>query len=89
MAFSWAKSLESVTVPASVGYISGYAFVDCHKLEKLVILNPNVNLPDDNLITENTPWVTLYGYENSTVQAYAEKHNLKFESLGAAPGKTK
>ena len=85
MAFSWAKSLESVTVPASVGYISGYAFVDCHKLEKLVILNPNVNLPDDNLITENTPWVTLYGYENSTVQAYAEKHNLKFESLGPAP----
>ena len=85
MAFSWAQSLESATVPASDGYISEYAFAHCPKLEKLVILNPNVALPDDNLVTENTPGVTLYGYENSTVQAYAEKHNLKFESLGPAP----
>ncbi|SFX76483.1 dockerin type I domain-containing protein, partial [Ruminococcus sp. XPD3002] len=27
----------------------------------------------------------IRGYDNSTAQAYAEKYNYKFESLGAAP----
>ena len=28
---------------------------------------------------------TIYGYEGSTAQAYAEKYNRTFQSLGAAP----
>ncbi|SFX70016.1 dockerin type I domain-containing protein [Ruminococcus sp. XPD3002] len=30
----------------------------------------------------------IKGYDNSTAQAYAEKYNYKFESLGAAPTNT-
>ena len=30
---------------------------------------------------------TFYGYDNSTIQAYAEKYDCKFESLGEAPEK--
>ena len=87
MCFTWAQSLESVTVPASVTDIGGYAFAYCGQLEKVVILNPEVSLPDDKNIINKSPYAVLYGYENSTVQAYAEKHGLKFESLGPAPEK--
>ena len=90
MCFSFSDKLESVTIPASVKSIDGYAFCDCENLQKVTILNPDMTFKrDDKDILNRSPKAILCGYDNSTTQAYAEKHGLKFESLGAAPGKTK
>ena len=100
MSFISAEALKSVTIPASVNKISAYAFEYCPVLKQVTILNPDVELPDNSfleekyrdvnkyIIIQNSPQAVLYGYENSTTQAYAEKWGLKFESLGPAPGKT-
>ena len=37
------------------------------------------------IIIQDSDQAVLYGYDNSTTQAYAEKWGLKFESLGPAP----
>ena len=88
MCFTFDESLESVTVPASVNMIGGYAFADCKNLKRITILNPNTAFEQEgSVIVDSSPKAVLYGYEGSTTQAYAEKHGLKFESLGAAPGK--
>ena len=99
MGFVGSWNLESITIPASVTEIRAYAFHSCHDLKKVVILNPEVKLPDNDfleekdrennkyIITENSEKAVLYGYENSTTQAYAEKWGLKFKSLGPVPEK--
>ena len=85
MCFCDAAKLESVTVPASVEDISGYVFADCRNLKKVIVLSMNARFPSDNNILEDSSSAVLYGYENSTAQAYAKKMGLRFESLGEAP----
>ena len=45
----------------------------------------NARFPSDNKILEDSSSAVLFGYENSTAQAYAAKMGLPFESLGKAP----
>ena len=87
--FLGAHSLKNVIIPASVKYIGYYTFADCMKLERVTILNPNVQPADYNVDdpkTYNIFWdanknATLCGYANSKIQAYAETCGLNFEIL--------
>lgn len=48
----------------------------------ITILNPECKICDDYSTINNG---TVYGYENSTAQAYAKKYGYNFESLGETP----
>ena len=100
MCFTWAKSLESVILPASVDYIAGYAFADCPELRQVVILNPDayIVLDDERFsddyrakmnfnIVDESPKAVLYGYEGSTAQEYAGLRDDTFVSLGQGPAR--
>ncbi|MDE6088749.1 MAG: dockerin type I repeat-containing protein, partial [Oscillospiraceae bacterium] len=52
-------------------------------LTSVTIENPECKISDDEYTISDT--ATIYGYDNSTAQAYAEKYNRNFVSLGTAP----
>ena len=92
MCFTFSDRLESVTVPESVTSIEGYAFADCPNLKQVVILNPNADIvlhdsrfPDRKnvSIVDCSPNAVIYGYENSTAQAYAKGCGAEFEVLSS------
>ncbi len=85
-AFQNCATVASVIIPKSVTTIGNVAFGDCYALESITIQNPECNFSDyiggkGSGGTETT----IYGYENSTAQAYAEKYGYTFEVLGSAP----
>ena len=92
-AFSRCSSLTSVTIPEGVTSIGEGAFSDCSSLTSVTIENPDCEIYDSrdtisNGYDENYVGYfngTIYGYENSTAQAYAEKYHFQFQSLGSAP----
>ena len=73
------SSLTSVTIPDSVTHIGYNAFKYCKNLTSIIIKNPNCEISNG----KNTIWetATIYGYENSTAQAYAETYDRKFVLL--------
>ena len=86
MSFRENSNLTSIEIPESVKIIGTYVFEDCSNLKKVTILNPECdimyNFPD--IISETA---TIYGYENSTAQAYAEVNQRKFVVIGKEPEK--
>lgn len=93
VAFSCCSGLTEITIPESVTSIGEYAFRNCSELTSITILDPDCeiynedktfsNFYDENLFDYFNG--TIYGYENSTAQEYAETYNRNFVSLGAAP----
>lgn len=92
-AFEGCGSLVSVTVPSSVTGIGESAFAGCEKLVSVTILNPDCQIYDsstaifndyDNETGEYRFNGTVYGYTDSTAQAYAEKYGYKFEAIGSS-----
>ncbi|MBR6579815.1 MAG: leucine-rich repeat protein [Ruminococcus sp.] len=85
-------NLTSVTLSENVESIKFGAFQNCKNLDSVTIANPNCQIYDYNATicnsfdyeTDTTLFSgTIYGYEGSTAQAYAEKYNKKFAIIGA------
>ena len=82
--FNGCTGLKEVTLPATLQEIGSSVFSNYTNLEKVTFLNPDTVFPDIRFFAEKN--TVLEGYDNSTVQAYAQKYNYSFVSLGAAPG---
>ncbi|MCM1314700.1 MAG: leucine-rich repeat protein [Prevotella sp.] len=89
IAFSNCYGLTSVEVPESVKSISNNAFY-CPNLKSITIFNPECDIFDGDGTISNGYGAfkgTIYGYENSTAQAYAEKYGYNFALIGTEPEK--
>lgn len=89
-AFTNCSSLTSITIPKNVASIGNYAFAYCTALKKVLIVNPECEIADSNVTISNSFDSTqnlylfdgiIYGYSDSTAQAYAEKYSRKFMIL--------
>ena len=91
-AFYDCRSLKEITIPESVASIDNCAYKNCSVLETVLIKNPECEIYDsadtifNNLIFDeetgedfNSINGIIYGYENSTAQAYAEKYGYNFK----------
>lgn len=95
--FMRCSALSSITVPENVTSIGNGSFGYCVGLKEITFLNPRCEIIDEDNsgFTVSSDYYnggfyfdgTIYGYENSTAQEYAEKYGCKFESLGKAPEK--
>ncbi|MGN0466419.1 MAG: InlB B-repeat-containing protein [Lachnospiraceae bacterium] len=81
-------SLSEVIIPKTVTSIGYEAFGGCSNLSKITILNPNCVITPDEYGEDFgeeyqtiSSTATIYGYSNSTAQAYAKKHNRAFKAL--------
>ena len=81
-AFQYCKYITEITAPADTEHIYMSAFEGCKYLKTLKILNPNCVMDGKVKISD---YLTIYGYENSTAQKYAEENNYKFALLEDAP----
>ena len=93
------SSLTSVTIPKSVTKVGGLALAACPDLKTVTFENPECEIEStvDSIYNsydrENVPAVlkfdgTIYGYEGSTAQAYAEKYSRNFAVIGSEPATT-
>lgn len=89
-------TFRTMDIPASVKYINPEAFSTCLNLESVIIRNPDcvIDMTDENsrtisnlAKTVNEYYFTgiLYGEENSTAQAYAEKYDITFKPISELP----
>lgn len=86
--------LPEITIPESVAKIDYCAFTWNLNLKSVTILNPECKINDSSSMktfstgtksgsTEEYFGGIIYGYENSTAQAYAEQYGYQFEALDA------
>mgnify|MGYP002463338890 FL=1 len=82
-AFNGCSSLASISIPNSVTYIGDCAFNSCNSLASITIYSKSATIFD----TQNTFPSTsvIYGYEDSTAQAYATKYERTFVALEPEP----
>ena len=81
--FYGCTGLTSVTIPESVTSVKDNAFVGCTNLTSLVIKNPKCEL--SATMTGYVLPFTIYGYANSTAQAYALSKGMEFKLLDNEP----
>ena len=77
-------SIKSVVVPKSVTSIGRCAF-ESSKLQKATVMNPKCTIAPDSLIfyasdtCKNGGKVKLYGFDNSTLQAYVRQYGYSYQ----------
>ncbi len=74
--FSYCSSLTEVIIPNSVTSINSYAFYNCPSLTSIFI--PESVTRIDNYSFYNSPNVTIYGYEGSYAETYANERHINF-----------
>lgn len=84
-AFNGCSNLTKITIPKNVTKIEDYAIFNCG-VKEITILNPKCDIYHSPFTLTQAD--TIYGYEGSTVQKYAERFNCNFVSLGKAPEST-
>jgi len=84
-AFSDCGSLTRVDIPYGVPWISGYCFAGCYSLTRVTVSESVTEVVDHAF--DNCPMLTLYGYDGSTIETYANENGIPFVSLGAAPAR--
>lgn len=94
-AFDSCSKIEEIILPESVTYIDEHVFRGCESLKSVVFENPDCVIYDASYTICNTyesagdfsiKYIgtytgTIYGYEGSTAQTYAEKYGFNFEAL--------
>lgn len=76
--FSDCDHLVALTIPRNVVTIESYAIYDCDALEKVEVLNPECKFAENAIVSF---YGTLYGYKNSTTQAYAKADDRYFSEI--------
>lgn len=79
-AFIGCKSLKEITIPEKVTSFGVNVFSGCTSLKKITVLNSECKLSEYGYLGGNTETV-IYGYTDSTAQAYAEKYKYNFVAL--------
>ena len=78
-AFYCCCSLEEITLGSAVASIGEQAFADCDGLEKITVRSAGVAIFEgEDTISETA---VIYGYADSTAQAYAEAYGREFVEL--------
>lgn len=77
--FNSCSNLESLKLPPTLAIIGHGAFNGCINLKELTI-NNNVEL--SQAMFDNCKLETIYGYENSRAESYADMYGIDFESIG-------
>ena len=79
MAFQMCFDVKTVIIPKSVTTIEGFAFALCPGIERIAIFNKDCDIWDmSDVFASQT---TIYGYEGSTAQEYAEKYDRTFINI--------
>ena len=78
-AFIGCENLSNIIIPKNVTNIDLGAFYLCNNLKSIKILNADCSIADYSETIDES--ATIYGYINSTAQAYAEKYNRAFVAL--------
>ncbi len=92
-AFAECRSLKTVTLPEAFRAMSPSAFLNCSALERVTIKNTGcafLDAADTTICNEKQDGKAFYqgvicGFDDSSVQMFAEKFGLTFESLGPVP----
>ncbi|MDE6110984.1 MAG: sigma-70 family RNA polymerase sigma factor, partial [Eubacterium sp.] len=77
--FAYCEALTEIEIPQNVSTIFDDAFRGCSSLEKITILNSDCFIGDTASTISDT--AIIYGYANSTAQAYAKKYDRTFIPL--------
>lgn len=85
-AFNGNSSIKKVTLPENVTNIYGSSFYKCAKLEDIIFMNPKCEIYDYSDTIDDNAYIN--GYTGSTAEAYANKYNKQFVSMGSAPSET-
>ena len=81
-AFSGDVSIGDVAIPAGVESIGQNAFAGCTGISRIVIFNSDVTLGTNALGTSEEK-KTIFGYKDSTAEAYATAYGYDFELIYA------
>lgn len=89
----WYSGISEIVIPENILSVSKSAFNNCKDLREITFLNPYCDIYDSSETICNSSSNanetvfsgTIYGYNDSTAQKYAEKYGYAFESLGDAP----
>ena len=79
-AFAYCDIMGATTIPENVESIGTNAFYRCNDITSVTIENPDCVIGESVDTFYET--VKIQGYEDSTAQAYAEKYNREFVSIG-------
>ena len=71
--------LSDIIIPEGVSTIGCGAFDDCGNLKSITILNPNCIIDEETYTIPS--YITIYGYENSTAQVYADMWGKPFKVI--------
>lgn len=89
--FADCTNLKSIVFPKSVAHIGCDTLGGCSNLKSVYILNPYCTIYEryatlgGKSSTGSNTNITVYGEENSTAKAYAEKYGYTFYLLGTEP----
>ena len=82
------SGLEDITFSENVQSVS-CSLTWCENLKSVTFLNPDCEIFDNQMTIFNSAYQNnyqfggiIYGYENSTAQAYAEKYGYEFRTIG-------
>ena len=82
-AFGNCENLTTVTIPDSVRSIGPGAFYRCSSLTSVTILSNQCEINDDSSALGTPGKTTIFGNDDSTAQAYAQKYGYLFKTLDA------